>query len=95
MVWCRVMECSGCVCCWVVAVWSVVAVSRPCGTIWVVCIVEMWVNMMLSTEAPVAVESLMTIGSIVISVHITVVVSVSPMSIIEIVSSESKWLSVV
>lgn len=95
MVWCRVMECGSCVWCWVVAVWGVVTMSRPCSAIWIVCIVEVWVNMMLRTEAPVAVKSLMTIEGIVISVHVAVVVSISPMSIIEILIAESERLSVV
>ena len=88
-------ECGSRVWCWVVAVWVVLSMSGNSGTIWVVCVVEMWVSVMLSTEAPVAVKSLMTIEGIVISVLVTVVVSISPMSIIEIVSTECKWLSMV
>lgn len=77
------------------AVWVVLSMSGNSGTIWVVCVIEMWVSVMLSTKAPVAVKSLMTIEGIVISVLVTVVVSISPMSIIEIVSAECKWLSMI
>jgi hypothetical protein len=81
--------------CWVVAVWVVLSMSGNSGTIWVVSVIEVWVSVMLSPEAPVAVKSLMTIDSIIISVLIAVIVSVSPMSIIEIVSTECERLSVV
>ena len=80
---------------WVVAVWSVISMSGPGGTIWVVCIIEVWVSVMLSSEAPVSVESLMAVEGIVISVHVTVVVSISPMSIIEIVVAECKFMVVI
>lgn len=81
--------------CWVVAVWVVLSMSGNSSTIWVVRVIEVWVSVMLSTEAPVAVKSLMTIEGIIISILITMVVSVSPMSIIEIVSAECERLSVV
>ena len=80
---------------WVVAVWGVISMSGPGGTVWVVFVIEMWVSVMLSSEAPVSVESLMAVEGIVISVHITVVVSVSPMSIIEAVLTEGKWMVVI
>ena len=80
---------------WVVAVWGVISMSGPGGTVWVVLVIEMWVSVMLSSEAPVSVESLMAVEGIVISVHITVVVSVSPMSIIEAVLTEGKWMVVI
>jgi len=95
VVWCRVVEGSSWVWCWVVTVWVLVFMSRNSGAIWVVCVIEVRVSVMLSTEAPVTVKSLMAIEGVVISVLITLVVSVSPMSIIEVVGTECKWLSVV
>lgn len=80
---------------WVVAVWGVISMSGPGSAIWVVCVIEVWVSVMLSTEAPVSVESLMAVEGIVISVHVTVVVSISPVSIIEIVLTECKWMVVI
>ena len=64
-------------------------------TVRVVSIVEVWLRVVLSTEAPITVESEMTVMRIVVRVVSAVIVAVSPVAIIKVVSSKCKWVSVV
>jgi len=63
--------------------------------IWVMSFVEVWLRVVLSTVAPITVESLMAIECFVVRVVSAVVVAVTPVTIVEVVSSECKCVSIV